>query len=113
MFSNIKYILINSLSLNKKAMKKILFIACVFISMNTNAQYVNNKGWKSAELIVPVATIGLTFGINDYRMNNEIGSQKQTAIIAAVGIAISLATHFIFKKIRKNKNKRNFNFKHR
>ncbi|GAG30436.1 unnamed protein product [marine sediment metagenome] len=88
-------------------MKKFILIICIFISINTNAQYNNSKGWKSPELYLPASILVSTFIVNDYRMNNNIGSQKQTAQIALTGFATSLAVHFIFKKIRKSK-KRNY-----
>lgn len=87
-------------------MKKIILVLIITLSFTTlKAQYKTPKGWKSPELYIPVLSLTSTFVINDYMMNNKIGTKKETAQIAITGMAISVASHFLFKAIRERKAK--------
>ena len=89
-------------------MKKLLLIVFVFIAVISNAQYSNNyknkkDGWNSPQLYIPVSILATTFTINKIGGYNL--THKQRDLVAITGIVTSVATHFIFKKIRNKKRK--------
>jgi len=108
MFLNTKIISNNSLSLiKKKTMKKLLLIIGITLSLQVSAQYSNQykyappKGWASPELYLPTTILISTFAINhDLGKSVSYGTRST---IAATGMITSVATHFIFRKIRESK----------
>ena len=106
MFSNTNKIAISFVSCIKKDMKKLLLIALLVTSLSSFAQYSKSynppKGWGSAELYLPASILVSTFTINQ-----SVPMSLQTRNkIALTGMLTSVATHFIFRKIRsKNKNR--------
>lgn len=92
-------------------MKNVIILAILMLyGTNVSAQYANppTKSDKRIEFAIPVAIITTTFVLNECTMQNN-GSRKQTAIIAATGIATSVITHFVIKKINKRRrNKKRF-----
>ena len=87
--------------------KTMLIIGIAIIALNVNAQYSNQykyeppKGWKSAELYLPATILLSTFSINSKYGEQMSNSQRQS--IAATGMATSVLTHFVFRKIRESK----------
>lgn len=106
MFNNIKYILFNFITLNKKAMKKLMLIIGIAISINVSAQYSKSynppKGWGSIELYLPASILVSTFTINQ-SIDMSLQTRNQ---IAVTGMCTSVLSHFIFRQIRLKKWKR-------
>ncbi|WBC28476.1 hypothetical protein RPMD05_89 [Rhodobacteraceae phage LS06-2018-MD05] len=92
-------------------MKKLLIIAMLATSLSSFAQYSNYappKGWKSPELYLP-ATILVSTYMSVSEIPNTTYGERTT--MAATGIATSIITHFVFRKIREKHNYKTFNRK--
>lgn len=86
-------------------MKKLLFILMLLAAINVKGQYSKSynppNGWASPELYLPSTILLSTFTINQ----SVPMSLKTRNQIALTGMLTSVATHFIFRKIRINKHK--------
>jgi hypothetical protein len=97
-------------------MKKLLLIIGIAMNINVSAQYSKSyappKGWASPELYLPTTTLITTFGY--LTQHGEQMTETQRQIFAATGMATSVITHFVFRKIRESRksNKQLLTLKH-
>jgi hypothetical protein len=90
---------------------KLFSIILLFASLNCFGQFaipnpqIPSKGADkmTPDIYVPLLTWGGTFAINQYRMNNLIGTEKQTRITAITGLSLGIVSHIIIKEIKRNK----------